>query len=141
MTDPEAFWEEMGRPGPDRVELDGVELGRGSRVRLRPRPAGDVLDLALAGRVAVVQGTDEDDAGRIHLSVVVEDDPGRDLGAMRQAGHRFFFSVDEVEPVEEAPQAARAAPARRVLVAGIGNVFLGDDGFGVEVARRLSGRE
>jgi len=26
----------------------------------------------------------------------------------------------------------------RVLVAGIGNVFLGDDGFGVEVARRLA---
>jgi hydrogenase maturation protease len=26
---------------------------------------------------------------------------------------------------------------RRVLVAGIGNIFLGDDGFGVEVARRL----
>jgi hydrogenase maturation protease len=31
--------------------------------------------------------------------------------------------------------------SRRVLVAGIGNVFLGDDGFGVEVARRLAGRE
>ena len=28
-------------------------------------------------------------------------------------------------------------PARRVLVAGIGNIFLGDDGFGVEVANRL----
>ena len=27
--------------------------------------------------------------------------------------------------------------ARRVLVAGIGNVFLGDDGFGVEVVGRL----
>lgn len=27
---------------------------------------------------------------------------------------------------------------RRVLVAGVGNIFLGDDGFGVEVARRLS---
>jgi hydrogenase maturation protease len=27
---------------------------------------------------------------------------------------------------------------RRALVAGIGNVFLGDDGFGVEVAARLS---
>ncbi len=26
----------------------------------------------------------------------------------------------------------------RVLVAGVGNVFFGDDGFGVEVARRLS---
>jgi hydrogenase maturation protease len=30
---------------------------------------------------------------------------------------------------------------RRVLVAGIGNIFLGDDGFGVEVARRLAGEE
>lgn len=28
----------------------------------------------------------------------------------------------------------------RVLVAGVGNVFLGDDGFGVEVARRLAAR-
>jgi hydrogenase maturation protease len=28
----------------------------------------------------------------------------------------------------------------RVLVAGIGNIFLGDDGFGVEVVRRLSER-
>lgn len=27
----------------------------------------------------------------------------------------------------------------RMLVAGLGNVFLGDDGFGVEVARRLLG--
>ena len=29
---------------------------------------------------------------------------------------------------------------RRVLVAGIGNIFLGDDGFGVEVVKRLAGR-
>jgi hydrogenase maturation protease len=29
----------------------------------------------------------------------------------------------------------------RVLVAGVGNVFLGDDGFGVEVARRLQAAE
>ena len=33
-----------------------------------------------------------------------------------------------------------AATAPRVLVAGIGNIFLGDDGFGVEVARRLARR-
>jgi hydrogenase maturation protease len=30
--------------------------------------------------------------------------------------------------------------SRRILVAGVGNVFLGDDGFGVEVVRRLAGR-
>jgi hydrogenase maturation protease len=29
----------------------------------------------------------------------------------------------------------------KILVAGVGNVFLGDDGFGVEVARRLAGTE
>lgn len=28
----------------------------------------------------------------------------------------------------------------KILVAGIGNIFLGDDGFGCEVARRLAGR-
>jgi hydrogenase maturation protease len=29
---------------------------------------------------------------------------------------------------------------KRILVAGVGNVFMGDDGFGVEVVRRLAGR-
>jgi hydrogenase maturation protease len=29
----------------------------------------------------------------------------------------------------------------RILIAGVGNIFLGDDGFGVEVARRLAGTE
>jgi len=31
--------------------------------------------------------------------------------------------------------------AHRILIAGIGNIFLGDDAFGVEVARRLLERE
>jgi hydrogenase maturation protease len=30
------------------------------------------------------------------------------------------------------------APERRTLVAGVGNIFLGDDGFGVETVRRLT---
>jgi hydrogenase maturation protease len=30
---------------------------------------------------------------------------------------------------------------KRVLVAGVGNIFLGDDGFGVEVVRRLATAE
>jgi hydrogenase maturation protease len=34
-----------------------------------------------------------------------------------------------------------AAGGGRVLVAGIGNVFLGDDGFGVEVVQRLRGAD
>ncbi|MFF6803716.1 hydrogenase maturation protease [Streptomyces sp. NPDC012616] len=34
-----------------------------------------------------------------------------------------------------------APPDPRTLVAGIGNVFLGDDGFGVETVRRLAERD
>ena len=36
---------------------------------------------------------------------------------------------------------ADVAVQPRVLIAGVGNIFLGDDGFGVEVVRRLSARE
>ena len=32
------------------------------------------------------------------------------------------------------------ADRERILIAGIGNIFLGDDGFGCEVLRRLMGR-
>ena len=34
------------------VEISGVAVQRGSRVRLRPRKGGDVLDIALAGKFA-----------------------------------------------------------------------------------------
>lgn len=133
MTD---FWTEMGAPGPDSATVDGVELRRGSRVRLRPRAGGDPLAAVMDGRIGVVEGIDQDDEGRIHVAVALEDDPGRDLGAGRFPGHRFFFAAEEVEPLAGA--AERSPP--RVLVAGIGNIFLGDDGFGVAVARRLAER-
>ena len=115
--------------------MAGVEVGRGSRVVLRPRAGADIFDRAIAGKVAVVDRVDEDMEGSVQLAVVVEDDPGRDLGEMRQPGHRFFFSPEEVEPLAGQPQ-----PPARVLVAGIGNIFMGDDAFGVEVARRLAQR-
>jgi hypothetical protein len=34
----------------------------------------------------------------LHLAVVVDDDPGQDMGRLRQPGHRFFFTPAEVEP-------------------------------------------
>jgi hydrogenase maturation protease len=128
-------WEELHARAPRTVVIDGVEVTSGSRVVLRPRPGGDVFDLALASKVAVVESIEQDMDGQVHLAVTLEDDPGRDLGRARQPGHRFFFSVDEAEPLV-APASGRV----RVLVAGIGNIFLGDDGFGVEVARRLEQR-
>ena len=132
------YWDELERPAPDAVLVDGVALRARSRVRLRPRAGGDIMDLALAGRIAMIEGIDQDTDGKVSLAVVVLDDPGRDLGERRQPGHRFFFAPEEVEPLgeDDAPQAT----ATRVLVAGIGNAFLGDDGFGVALAGRLARR-
>jgi len=132
-------WEELERPGPDSIEVGGVELRRGTRVRLNPHASGDVFDAALAGRVAVVEKIEQDMEGAIQLAVVVENDPGRDLGQRRQPGHRFFFTPEEIEPLGSPPPGAR--PVARVLVAGIGNVFFGDDGFGVALANRLAATE
>jgi hydrogenase maturation protease len=131
------IWDELQRPGPDAVAVDGVQLRHGSRVRLAPRANGDIFDLALAGRTAIVDAIEQDMEGVLHVAVTVEDDPGQDLGRRRQPGHRFFFALDELEPLGDGERAAPAA-APRILVAGIGNVFLGDDGFGPAVADRLS---
>jgi hydrogenase maturation protease len=131
-------WEPLEAAGPDAVEVAGVTVRAGSRVMLCPRGGRDIWDVALAGRSAVVEGIDQDLDGEVQLAVVLEDDPGRALGESRQIGHRFFFRLDEVEPLGDLE--AGPAPAR-ILVAGIGNVFLGDDGFGVAVAQRLAARE
>jgi len=93
----------------------------------------------LAGRTALVHEILEDYEGRVQLAVTVADDPGQDLGALRRPGHRFFFDPDEVEPLDPVAVAGEV-PSRRVLVAGIGNVFLGDDGWGVALAGRLAAR-
>jgi hydrogenase maturation protease len=132
-------WEELERPGRDEVTIEGVVVRRRSRVRLRPRPGGDVLDLALDGRTAIVEELVETTDGEVQLAVCVEDDPGRDLGELRQPGHRFFFSPAEVEPL--GPPPAAEAPAPRILVAGLGNVFMADDGFGVACVERLAREE
>jgi hypothetical protein len=83
----------------ESVTISGVALRPGDRVRLRPRKSADIMDIALKGKVAVVEAIERDYEDRLHLAVVLEDDPGRDLGMLRQPGHRFFFSPEEVEPV------------------------------------------
>ena len=126
----------------DRLSIDGGEVHVGDRVRLRPRQGGDVLDIALAGQIALIESIEQDYEGKSHVCVVLDDDPGRDLGLLRQPGHRFFFDAGEVEPLP-AEQARHSAPMKlaNILVACIGNIFLGDDGFGVEVAKRLAAHE
>jgi hypothetical protein len=82
--------------------LSGVDVKKGDRVRLRPRKRADIYDTLLEGKIAIVEAVEEDFEGNIHFAVVLEEDPGRDLGELRQAGHRFFFSAEEVEPIQSA---------------------------------------
>jgi hypothetical protein len=58
------------------------------------------MDLALRGKAAFVEGIEQDYEDRIYIAVTLEDDPGRDLGENRFLGHRFFFSPEEVEPLD-----------------------------------------
>jgi hypothetical protein len=83
----------------EHVRVLDVDLRPGDHVRLRPRRGGDVLDIELAGRTAIIEAIEQDYENRIHLAVVLDDDPGRDLGLLRRPGHRFFFSPEEVEPL------------------------------------------
>jgi hypothetical protein len=83
----------------ESVTIFGVEVKIGARVRLWPQKTADIMDMALKGKVAMVEAIERDFEDHIHLAVVLEDDPGRDLGMLRQPGHRFFFSPDEVEPL------------------------------------------
>jgi hydrogenase maturation protease len=124
----------------ESLEIQGVQVRRGDRVRLCPRAGGDVFDLALDGKIAAVESIEQDYEGNSHVCVVVEDDPGRDIGLMRQPGHRFFFSPDEVQPLAKR-QETPVAETKKILIAGIGNIFLADDGFGVEVANRLANQK
>jgi len=128
----------------DKVPVESValrsggEVRQGDRVRLRPGNGGDVMDLALDGKIALIESLEQDYEGVVHVSVVLDDDPGSDIGHMRQPGHRFFFRAEEIEALSEGER--RTAPPP-ILVAGIGNIFFGDDGFGVEVAARLQRRD
>ena len=88
------------RPPLESVHVFGVELHRGDRVRLWPQKKADILDMAMAGQVAIVEAIEQDLEDNVQLAVVLEDDPGRDLGMLRQAGHRFFYALNEVEPLQ-----------------------------------------
>jgi hypothetical protein len=81
------------------VRVFGVDVRPGDRVRLWPQKSADIMDMALKGKVAVIEAIESDYDNNIHLAVVLEDDPGREFGMLRQPGHRFFFSPEEVEPV------------------------------------------
>jgi hypothetical protein len=87
------------KPPLDRITVEGVQFTIGDHVRLRPRNGGDIMDVALAGKIGVIESIEQDYEGKVQVAIVMDDDPGKDLGMLRQPGHRFFFNLEEIESV------------------------------------------
>jgi hypothetical protein len=100
QADAWSAWDTLEGAPDASAAVSGVELKKGDRVRLRPRKRADIFDTLLEGKIAIIEAVEQDFERNVHFAVVLEDDPGRDLGEMRQAGHRFFFSAGELEPIE-----------------------------------------
>jgi hypothetical protein len=92
-------FEETKAP-PESVRVFGIDLHVGDRIRIWPQKSADIIDIALKGQVAVIEAIEQDFENHIQFAVVLDNDPGREFGMMRQPGHRFFFSPEEVEPMD-----------------------------------------
>lgn len=95
--------EEWRAPKPRLASLvDGPAMvAIGCHVRIRPKPGGDIMDIALKDKIAVVEAIERDFEDRVHVAVTLLDDPGQDLGAAGFPGHRFYFARDEIEPLAD----------------------------------------
>jgi len=102
---------EEAKLAPESVRVFGVDLRVGDRVRLWPQKKADIMDMALAGKVAVIEAIEQDFDDQVHFAVVLDDDPGREFGMMRQPGHRFFFAPEEVEPLDGAVKMQQGSDA------------------------------
>ena len=87
------------KPALERVTVGGVDFKVGDRVRLQPRRGGDIMDVALAGKIGIIESIEQDYEGEVQVAIVMDDDPGKDLGFLRQPGHRFFFKAEEIQPL------------------------------------------
>ncbi len=87
-------------PDSDTVVVAGVDVGRGSLVRVRPNRRADAQDLFFDGQVARVTAVVSDVDGGTHVALVLADDPAADLHDWY--GRYFYFAPDEVEPLDAA---------------------------------------
>jgi hypothetical protein len=98
----EAFLNPPGETPPEEASLTiaGCEVGKGSRVRLRPSRRADSMDFFLAGREALVEAVFSDVENESYVAVILADDPTSDLKS--RTGRFFYFYPDEIEPLEVA---------------------------------------
>ena len=75
--------------------VGAAEVGKGTRVRLRPLGRADAHDMFLVAKLATVEGVFFDVDGETQLAVTLDDDPGADLA--RTHGRYLYFRPDELE--------------------------------------------
>ena len=133
--------EPPGHPNPgeqDARDRRASPSARAARWSCARAPTRDVYDRMLDGRTATIERIYLDYDGRAPTSAVtIDDDPAQEL--FRETGRYLFFKAAEVEAVGAMTEPS--SPRPQILVAGIGNAWMRDDGFGGKVAKALSERE
>ena len=85
-------------PESDSIQINGVTVSKGCRVRLRPgMRRSDAQDMFLQGRMATVEAVFSDVEDKQYLAVTLADDQAVDLN--RWHGRYLYFYPDEVETV------------------------------------------
>ena len=95
----------MFDPSADTILIGGVEVGAGTRVRLRPSRRADAHDLFLAGLTAVVAGVFNDVDGGVHIAVTLDDDPAS--AELAWQGRYLYFQADELELLPDVAREVR----------------------------------
>jgi hypothetical protein len=81
------------------VILKGVELRAGDRVKIKPKHDEVFSAVSLTDKIGVIEAFEQDTENRVHVALVLEAEP-TEAGAPRfQAGERFLFTLEEIEPV------------------------------------------
>ena len=90
-------------PSTDSLVIAGVDVRRGTAVRLRPSRRADAHDLFFDGLAATVTGIFRDVDGNDHVAVTIDDDPATE--ALEWQRRYLYFHPDEVVPLgaEDAP--------------------------------------
>jgi hypothetical protein len=85
-------------PDTESIAVDGVDIAKGSRVRLRPSGRADAHDMFLVDRAATVEGVFRDVEENRYVAVTLDDDPGAELHQWH--GRYFYFRPEEIAPLE-----------------------------------------
>jgi hypothetical protein len=95
----------------DGLIVDGIRVGSGSRVRLRPHRRTDAMDMFVRDQIATVARVYRTVEDRVYVAVTVDADPSADLSKVLV---RFlYFQPDEVQPLDAAAGTVPAAEPSR----------------------------